>query len=285
MRTIAEVISPGALSTIQDHGRFNHRQYGVPVSGFMDQQSAQLANRLVNNPKDLALLEVTLSGPVLQFKGRALVALTGADLSPTLNDKPLPMNSPFVVSAGSILKFGKRRSGCRAYLSVHGGFQTESVLDSRSFFEGITAKARLQKGDQLPYEEFDKDFSKVYSSVAPNDTSGEVLDVWAGPELQQFSGDIEEQLMRNEFTISDQAGRMGYRLKEKIKVEHRPPEMLTGIVIPGTVQLTPSGQLIVLGRDCQTTGGYPRVLQLKEEALNLLAQKCPGEQVRFEIVD
>ncbi len=147
------VVKPGALSTLQDAGRFGFQRFGVIASGAMDEWAHRVANLLAGNDADEASLEITLLGPSIEFKDAALVCISGADLSPRIAGRALPMNRPVLVRAGCRLDFGERRFGCRAYLAVHGGFAVEPVMGSRSTylragFGGFEGRA-LRKGDLL----------------------------------------------------------------------------------------------------------------------------------------
>lgn len=279
MKDSIEILKAGAYSTVQDMGRFGFKKFGVPVSGAMDLKAAQLANALVNNTGIEALMEITLSGPTLLFNADCLVAITGADISPRLNKSKIPHYSPFLARKGDKLHFGKLKSGCRAYVAVNGGFQTPEVMNSRSWFNHITKQATLSKGDILPVKSYKDNFEPVHASLVPPDFNRQQLEVWPGPEFDYLPANVREQLFSREFSISGQASRMGYRIEEKLQLSQPLAELLTSAVIPGTVQLTPSGEMIILMRDCQTTGGYPRILQLKEESINVLAQKKTGEKI------
>ena len=116
-----EVIKPGALTTVQDLGRFGFQRFGVPVGGAMDEQAHRLANLLVGNAQGTAALEITMMGPSLRFTAPTLIAITGAELSPRIGEQALPRATPVLLRAGSQLDFGRRTAGLRAYLAVHGG--------------------------------------------------------------------------------------------------------------------------------------------------------------------
>src|SRR5882672_6061983 len=120
------------LTTVQDAGRWGYQSRGVPVAGPMDPVSHRVANALVGNARNAALLEVTLLGPELEFEDERLVAVAGADFDLSLDGRQVPSRAPFIVSAGSRLRFGTRRLGARAYLAVSGGIAVPPVLGSRS---------------------------------------------------------------------------------------------------------------------------------------------------------
>ncbi|MGH7255656.1 MAG: biotin-dependent carboxyltransferase family protein, partial [Nitrospirales bacterium] len=132
MPRLIQVERPGLLTTVQDLGRVGFQRFGLPVGGAMDRLALRLANRLIGNPDDAAGLEITITGPELTFLRDTVLALTGADLSPRLNDQPLPMWEAVAAPAGARLAFGSRRLGARTYLAVAGGLQIPRVLGSRS---------------------------------------------------------------------------------------------------------------------------------------------------------
>lgn len=279
-----KVIQPGLFTSVQDGGRIGFRNYGVPKSGVMDKISATFANAILNNNYSDAVLEITLVGPSLVFTENTLFSLTGADISPRLNDLEISNFKAYKVTFGDILSFGKLKKGARAYLAVKGGFQTDIVLNSRSYYTGITSKAFIEKNDALMYHEFDKDTSKNTGKIKADYSFFEtpILEVTRGPEFDIFSEEKTGKLILEKFTISNANNRMGYRFNE-IVVPHN-KSMITSPVLPGTVQLLPSGQLIILMLDAQTTGGYPRILQLTEKSMAILAQKKTGDKIKFKLL-
>lgn len=273
-----KVIKPGLWSTIQDMGRTNWRHIGVPLSGSMDQQSAVQANSILGNELKSPVLEITLIGPELEFEEESVVAICGADFKTTLNGIQVKNNARINIQTGDILSFGSAVDGARAYIAIKGGFQSVIILDSSSWYNGITPQIKLKGGEQLKVVESLS--NAVYNEhLLPIDLDKKILSVHPGPEFEMMS-DKQKQLLAQKFTIGVN-DRMGYRLKEEIPNAFA--SMLSSPVLPGTVQLTPSGKMIILMRDCQTTGGYPRILQLTDESINLLAQKVTGDQIRFEM--
>lgn len=276
-----EILRAGLFTTIQDKGRMGYLKYGVPLSGAMDQYSAKTANILLQNPVDAPVMEITLSGPKLRFSEPSEVVITGADLSPELNGKPAESNVRLQVNPGDVLSFGTRKNGYRSYLGIAGGFRTEKILGSCSWFEGITAHHRLEKGMKLSYQVSGGKQHDMHASLrilADHILSDEVA-VTPGPEFYLLSRKERSTLSSRSFTVDQNNNRMAVQLTETLDNTLDP--IITGPVVPGTVQLTPSGKLIVLMRDCQTTGGYPRVLQLSEGGINTLSQKLPGDRIGF----
>ena len=279
-----KVLQSGLYSTIQDLGRYGYREFGIPRSGVMDSYAAKLANLLVGNSENEAVIELTMLGPKLEFQCDTNISITGANMSSMINDKVALMNTVIKVSKGDVLSFGALKTGMRAYLAVSGGIQSSSVMDSRSMFLNLTEKTSLDKYDVIPIKAIVKKEKASTASVKPNYkylTQME-LEVNPGPEFNQLPAETQDLLVNSIFSISKDHNRMGYRLEEMIYNEL--DQILTSPVLPGTVQLTPSGRIIILMRDAQTTGGYPRIFQLNENAINTLAQKKTADKIRFNLI-
>ncbi len=278
-----KVISSGFYTSIQDLGRFGFGDIGIPVSGAMDLYSAKLANYIIGNNDTDSVLEIALGKVKLLFDNQCVICISGADLSSKLNNKKIALNTALEITKGDILTFDKPIYGVRSYLAVKGGFQTDVVLKSRSFYKGITDKFILKNHDILPIETTNSKISKSLSSIKINKLhfSTSTIEVYPGPEYELLNIIQKEKLSKTLFTISKDNSRMGYRLEELI--HNTLKSMLTSAVLPGTVQLTPSGKLIVLMRDCQVTGGYPRILLATDDAINKLAQKTTNHTFKFKI--
>ncbi|MGB5364217.1 MAG: biotin-dependent carboxyltransferase family protein [Aureibaculum sp.] len=278
-----KVLSPGFYTSIQDLGRFGYGEFGVPVSGAMDQFTAKLANQLLGNNTKEALLEITLGNCKLLFEKQLYICISGADFLPKINGATVILNKVLTVEKDDILTFDRPVFGARCYLAISGGFQTEMVLKSRSYYKGITNVERVQKNDMLPIFEKSRPNPRSLSVVKVNAEhfTTNIIKVYEGPEYNYLNDEQQKRLVNTTFTISKENNRMGYRLNELIVNDLG--AIITSSVLPGTVQLTPSGELIVLMRDCQVTGGYPRILQLTENAINILAQKSTGDSFNFRI--
>lgn len=282
---MVEVLKAGFYDSVQDLGRLGYQQYGVPTSGVMDVFSASKANNLLGNDIKEAVMEITMTGPILKFQCNTAICITGADLSPSLNGVPFKINTVRKIVKGDTLAFGKLMYGYRSYLSVLGGFKTESVMHSRSLYQSITKQFKIHKNDKLDIvAEPSLGFIKKHASIKWNDTffKTKMINVFKGPEFDQLSKIQIEQLFSSDFTVSKNNNRMAYQLEEK--VENKLEPILTSLVMPGTVQLTPAGNLIILMRDCQTTGGYPRIFQLEEKSMDILAQKYMGQKIIFHLL-
>jgi len=278
------ILSDSLQTSVQDLGRKGYRSFGVPISGTMDKYSAILANKLLNNDEDLPVLEITMTGPKIMFEDHTLFVLTGADLSPELNGEPIQMNHAYSVRTSDVLSFGKMKMGVRTYLGVKGGFLTEKVMGSYSMYDGITPKSTVKKGDRLRIASYESELEITTSKlkVKPSHFTTKKLEVTKGPEYNRLTKKQRDKLFSMTFKVDPLYNRMGYQLKNKFPALKN-NEIITSITIPGTVQITPSGKLIVMMRDCPTTGGYARILQLTDMAINQLAQKKENDRFKFDL--
>ena len=269
----------GFFTSLQDLGRFHYRHLGVPVSGAMDLVAAARVNSLLeNNPGD-AVIEMTLKGPKLEFTEPAYIAFSGAEMQLELNEEPIELDQAYFVDAGSTLVCGHTSHGIRTYMAVKGGFKTPEILGSRSFYYPVTPTKTIQAFSEIPYTpntDYEPKVLRVSHSKLYKETA---LNVFPGPEYELLSDGQLEALFAGTFTMAKEQDRMACQLQEFI--DGHDCQMITSATLPGTVQLTPSGKLIILMRDGQTTGGYPRVLQLEQHSINVLAQKKFGDRLRF----
>ncbi len=277
-----KVLKAGLFTTVQDAGRFGYLNKGVPVAGYMDSFSAQKVNMLLENDDDAAVIEITMTGPTLEFGEPSYICMGGAAITATLNNEPVQTFRVIKVEKGDILSYGKLKKGFRSYLAIKGGFIVPMVLGSRSFFSFITAKDHLADRAEIPYKSLDQFTPKITEIKVDSFLDAKVLEVSKGPEYEMLSDKQLEALFYGEFHISNENNRMAYQLEEQITGHE--VSMLTSATLPGTVQFTPSGKLIILMKDGQTTGGYPRILQLSDKAISILAQKKFGDVVSFKLV-
>ncbi|MBE5097854.1 5-oxoprolinase subunit C family protein [Priestia aryabhattai] len=295
------VSKAGLLTSIQDLGRRGFQQHGVIVSGAMDSYSLRIANLLVGNDEKEAGLEVTLMGPTLEIESDCLVAITGGDLTPSVNGKPVPMWKPLFIPKGSTLSFGPCKTGCRSYLSVAGGFAIDEVLNSKSTYlrgeiGGYKGRA-LQTDDVLPLSV--PDASKP-AFVSNELVSGVYTSSWSvnykefvhfikkpgvrvmnGSQYDLFTAESKSHFTKEPFKVSNQSDRMGYRMDGPSLQLQEKKELLSEAVSQGSVQVPPDGNPIILLADRQTTGGYPKIAQVITADLPLLAQVKPGESIYF----
>lgn len=287
-----KVIKGGMLTTVQDLGRTGYRKDGIIVSGAMDSLALEIGNLLLGNEPGEAGLECTLLGPKLLFQTDHLIAITGGNLSPMIDGQPVKMWSPLCISKGAVLSFGAVVKGCRSYLTVIGGFDLPKVLGScatylKAGFGGYKGRA-LKAEDELSFKKKYEPTGAVFNWSADlklyPDLDDYQIRVMKGPEYELFTDQSKEDLFKGSYLITKEADRMGYRLEGSPLATTEPLEMLSSAVSFGTVQVTPNGSAILLMADHQTTGGYPRALQVIIVDLTKLAQMKSGQQIRFKQV-
>ena len=288
------VVRPGFSTTVQDLGRVGFQRFGMPVSGAMDPVALRLANRLVGNADHLAALEITVQGPELLFETDAVIAITGGDLSPSVNGASMLNWVTFAIECGNTLAFGSRRSGARAYLAVAGGVDVPVVLGSRSTHVltrtgGIAGRA-LIAGDHVAAASFSADRSPLIGKTVPDSVRpayGEhpTLRVVLGPQADWFLPEAVDQLVTAGYTVSPQSDRMGYRLTGPALTHSGPADIVSDATPPGAIQVPANQQPILLMADRQTTGGYPKIAVMISADLPLAAQLMPGDTLGFSLVE
>ena len=275
----------GFYTTIQDQGRFGYASVGVPESGAMDKNAMLLANALVNNSENEAVLEYTLVGPTIEFHCDRHFVITGGTTLATLDQQVIHNHTVYLGRKGQTLTLTKITEGCRGYVAIAGGFQIPEVLGSKSMYAPITREGYIHQSIEIPIgisAYGNAKGARIKLGNIQGDTSylkKNQIHVYKGPEYDLLEAHLHTYITETSFLISKLWNRMAVQLEETVK--HNTPSIRTGPVIPGTVQLTPSGRLVILMKDCQTTGGYPRVLQLSEIAIHVLAQKKQGDCISF----
>jgi antagonist of KipI len=282
------VESPGLLTTVQDLGRQGYGPMGVSPSGAADSVALRLANLLVGNDPGAAALEMTLTGGSFLFPDGATIALTGADFAPTINGRPLEMWVSYEVEAGTKLCLGATRNYARCYLAVSGGIRVPKFLRSASThllsgLGGFQGRA-LCRGDVLRVGRSARRIPQKRISQAALFVlkPRKKLRVTDGPQSAKFSGDTEHVFFHTPFRVSEQSDRLGVRLEGPKLATNGPADMITEGVTLGAVQITHSGQPIILGVDQQTTGGYPKLANVISADLHRLGQLRPRDEIRFE---
>lgn len=287
------VLAGGLQTSVQDAGRFGYRHLGVGISGALDTFSLHVGNALVNNPEHIAALEIALQGPRLRFAQATRIAITGADIEARVGGMAIPGWRPVDLPAGCELTLGACRRGARAYLALAGGIRVPDVLgsastDLRAGFGGLDGRC-LIAGDSL-----------TLGSAAPVEVSEPTIAHWwldPQPDLD-FSGpaqirvlpgrDVVEpagQFSIDPFRVSAQSNRQGLRLQGSALTIADARERISEPVAPGTVQLPPDGQPIVLLAEAQTIGGYPCIGHVIRADMPRLAQLRPGDSLQFQPVD
>jgi antagonist of KipI len=281
------VLRPGLFTTIQDRGRWGSQASGVPVGGALDRVSHESANALVGNDVDAATLEVTLLGPEIRLETAAVIAVSGANLTPQVDGADVSLNEPVACRPGSVLRFGERRSGTRAYLAFDGGIAVSPVLGSRATtplcaLGGVDGRA-LVAGDRLPLGSTTSARRTKRIDLPPIASGGARLRVLPGPQDDFFPAEAFDRMRRTRFTITSRSDRMGYRLEGAQIPRSAGREMISDATFVGGIQVPQSGEPIMLMSDRQTTGGYPQIATVITADLPAAGQLGPGDWVEFEL--
>lgn len=291
-----KIIKAGLLDSIQDGGRYGYQHLGINPTGAMDKYAMQVTNMLVGNKPDDAVIEMHFPASVFMFTQPALIALGGADFSPSINGEPVPNLHVIVVGKNDVLQFHRPVNGTRAYMAVRGGLLIDKWMSSYSTH--LKAKVggfngrNLRKDDELLLRQpislliKQNDFN-VLSWQADTkwvDETKEVL-VLPGNEWERMTTESKENFTMTSFVITQQSDRMGYRLNNIPLHSLTREEVISSGVNFGTIQLLPDGGLIVLMADHQTSGGYPRVAHVISAHHSRLAQMKAGDKIHFRLTD
>ncbi|MCA9011106.1 MAG: biotin-dependent carboxyltransferase family protein [Planctomycetaceae bacterium] len=303
------IIRAGLCSTVQDLGRMGNQHLGVPVGGAMDRMSHELANLLIGNAASAATIEMTLTGDEIEFIEDSLIAVTGADMAPVLcqadtEPRSIPQHCPVKIPSGARVRFQAAQRGCRSYLAIAGGVDVPLLMgsratDLRSAFGGHHGRM-LRAGDQLAVGALSEFTPGIFDQLS---ISGQAprsrwfvrpvdlpslgctsLRIVQGTHTSLLKLSQRERLSEIVFRVSAQSDRMGYRLSDHRLILQRHPEIFSAGAGPGTIQLPPDGNPILLMADCAPTGGYPRIGHVISADLPIAAQLRPGQLIRFEMV-
>ena len=297
------VEKPGMLTLVQDLGRWGHQFRGLTVSGPMDQFSLRMGNVMLGNDENDAALEITLFGLEIIFRDERRVVLAGADLVMNIDGAPAASWTVHSVAPGSRLAitslpkffggFSGSGGGCRAYLCVSGGIDVPVVMGSRSTFTrgrigGYKGRA-LAAGDAVELLDPKPLWRRSAGFVCPPElrpskTWSEPLRTLEGPQIDAFTPEGIETFFGETYAVTNEADRMGYRL-DGPKISHKAgADIVSDGIVRGAVQVPGEGKPIVLMSDCQTTGGYTKIAVVSTWSAASLAQKMPGDSVRFHRV-
>ena len=282
-----KVIHPGLLTTVQDLGRFGYQKLGIPVSGVMDTAAYEAACSLCGNTNGEAVLEMTMLGGRYLFLDPAVIAITGADMHPSLNNREIPMYTQIKVNAGDYLDLHSASNGCRTYLAAAGGIAVPAVMGSRSThlkcrIGGFEGRA-LKTGDILPVGNIIlNDIPEIKPLSKPEYSNEITVRFIFGPQDDCFTVKGKETFVTGKYKVSQQSDRMGVRLKGPAVESLHGTDIVSDGIVFGSVQITGSGLPIILMADRQTTGGYAKIATVISEDLPLLAQAVPGTIVNFK---
>lgn len=283
------ILNPGLLTTVQDFGRIGYQQFGVPVSGVVDPRAMSIANILVDNPEDEAVLECTMLGPQIRFNAPNAIAITGGDLGPTIDNQPIPNYAAIRVEAGQVLRFAGLRSGCRAYIAFAGGLDIAPVMGSRSTYMkakiGGVEGRKLQKDDVIKFRKPNSDLRGLnIRHISPEFVPRleYKLRVVLGPQDDMFTEHGIETFLSESYVVTPEFDRMGCRLDGEI-IEHKGEsgDIISDGIAFGAIQVPTAGKPIIMLSDRQTTGGYTKIANVISADFRILAQLKAGDRVRF----
>ncbi len=290
------VRNQGFFTTIQDGGRYGYQAFGVPVSGAMDIYSLSLANILVDNDISEAALELTMLGPAIEFTEDNIIAITGANLMPQINNADISLNTAIICRKGDILSFKGVKSGSRAYIAFAGGLSVPEIMGSKSTYikAGIGGyKGRkIEKNDEIGFKNpkislANLSYRKIpVKKQADSQTTKEALKlrVAMGPQDDCFTESGIKSFLSGTYTVSNEFDRMGCRLEGE-KIQHKKDgNIISDGIAFGAIQVPSHGTPIIMLADRQTVGGYAKIANVISVDLPKLAQAKPGDKISFEKV-
>ncbi len=285
------VKDPGFLTTVQDRGRYGFSHLGISPAGAADALSFRLANLLVGNDENAPAIEMTLFGATMEFDEPAVIAVTGAECSIATDGTQASCARALSIASGSVLRFGRMMNGARAYLAFQGGLDVPLVMGSASThlaagFGGFEGRA-LRKGDVLRIGNRN---GLRPRALPPNKlpsldfTSPVTLRVTRGVQQDWFGSDVFATFFSTEFSVTDQSGRTGLRLRGERIVPKNSSQLLTDGIPLGAVQIPEDANPIILFVDQQTTGGYPKIANVIAADMQRVGQLRPRDRLRFSEV-
>ncbi len=284
-------IKSGLFTTIQDKGRWGYQQFGMPVAGAMDYFSLRVANLLLGNEENDAVLETTFLGPEIEFECDEIIAITGANMKPSINGEPVNMWTSLAVAKGDRLSFSSAVKGLRGYIAFSRGINVAEVMGSKSTYirgklGGLEGR-KIANGDELPLGEVNLSSTGSYipNRLIPSYPKNYSLRVVLGPQDDYFTDQGVKTFLNSTYTITSEADRMGYRLDGPI-IEHKNGgDIISDGIVFGSVQVPGGGLPIIMMSDRGTTGGYTKIATVVSPDLSILAQMAPGTSLNFKEVD
>lgn len=283
-----KIINPGFFTTVQDKGRYGYQQFGVPVSGVMDNFAHRIGNILVENNELEAVLEITMIGPQIEFHSTETISITGGNLSPRINSKEVSMWRSIKVNKGDVLSFAGIKSGCRSYIAFYGGIEVPIIMGSKSTYMkgniGGYEGRNLKAGDLLNIEQSENVFKEQnipdkYIPIYNNELDVRVV---LGPQAEYFTDKGIETFLSNQYTVTNECDRMGFRL-DGPEIEHvEGADIISDGIGFGAIQIPGHGKPIIMMADRQTTGGYTKIGNVICVDLHKIAQAKPGDKIKFE---
>ncbi|MCD8084415.1 MAG: biotin-dependent carboxyltransferase family protein [Clostridiales bacterium] len=285
------IIKAGMMTTVQDLGRTGYQSQGFPVSGVMDRRSFTIANLLIDNPENEAVLEFTLIGPTLEFTADTIVAITGGDFQPVLNGNPAPMYTAIYVHKGDVLKLGSANTGSYGYISFSCYLQIPVVMGSRCTnmkcsIGGFKGR-KLQDGDYIGFRIKRRYLPFFLSRKLDLDEFNQeeaTLRVVMGPQDDRFTKEGISTFLGSEYTVTSDFDRMGCRLDGPFIASKNGSDIISDGICLGSVQVPSHGKPIILLSDRQTTGGYAKIATVVSVDIPKLVQRKTDHKIRFKAI-
>lgn len=283
------ILKGGMLTTVQDLGRTGYQSQGFSVAGVMDVRSFKIANLLLDNPENEAVLEMTLIGPTLQFTSETIIAITGGDFGPTVNGEAVPMYTALYMHKGDILKFGSAKTGSRGYVAFSSYLDIPVVMGSRctnlkSRLGGFKGR-KLKAGDYMSFRvkrRYLPFFLSRKLDIHEFDDGPQTLRVVMGPQDQMFSKQGRKTFLEGEYTVTSDFDRMGCRLEGPFIAPKDTSDIISDGIAFGAIQVPSHGKPIILLADRQTTGGYAKIATVASVDLPKLVQCKTDQKIHFE---
>ncbi|MDO4677333.1 MAG: biotin-dependent carboxyltransferase family protein [Eubacteriales bacterium] len=285
------ILKGGMMTTVQDLGRNGYQSQGFSVAGAMDVRSLKIANLLLDNPENEAVLEITLIGPTLEFTSATIIAITGGDFQPQINGKPAPMYTALYMNKGDILKFGSARTGSRGYIAFSSYLDIPVVMGSRctnlkSKIGGFKGR-KLQAGDYMNFRIKRRYLPFFLSRKLEGDDFDQeetTLRVIMGPQDDLISKQGVETFLNSEYTVTSDFDRMGCRLEGPFIAPKKTSDIISDGIAFGAIQVPSHGKPIILLSDRQTTGGYAKIATVASVDIPKLVQRKTDHKVHFKAI-
>lgn len=285
------ILKPGLFTTVQDSGRTGYQSQGFGVSGVMDQRSFKIANMLIDNPENEAVLEFTLTGPTLEFTSETIIAITGGDFQPHINDEPVAMYTAIYMNKGDVLSFKGARTGTRGYIAFSSYLSIPVVMGSRS--TNIKSQIGGFKGRRLKEDDFiafriKRRYLPYFLSRTLDldefDQEEVELRVVMGPQNKHFTKEGIETFLNNDYVVTSDFDRMGYRLDGPYIAHKETADIISDGTAFGSIQVPAQGKPIILLADRQTTGGYTKIATVATVDIPKLVQRKTDHKIRFKAI-
>jgi biotin-dependent carboxylase-like uncharacterized protein len=285
------ILKGGMMTTVQDLGRTGYQSQGFSVAGVMDVRSFKIANLLLDNPENEAVLEFTLIGPELEFASATIIAITGGDFHPTVNGEPVPMYTALYMNKGDVLKFGSARTGSRGYVAFSSYLDIPVIMGSRctnmkSSIGGFKGR-KLKAGDYIGFRIKRRYLPFFLSRKLDIHEFGQLeaeLRVVMGPQDDLFTKQGVETFLNSEYTVTSDFDRMGCRLEGPFIASQNGSDIISDGIAFGAIQVPAHGKPIILLSDRQTTGGYAKIATVASVDIPKLVQRRTDDKIRFKAI-